>query len=140
MATKHKANKPQPDKVSIAIKLLYLALAIEIFQLILNASALSKLASFISVIITNVIILAILALFIFMIGKGKNWARYALLVYSVIFIPMSIYSMFQSPVQLNPFAIVISISTAALQIIALVLLFQKPSADWFKLKKRQSKA
>jgi hypothetical protein len=68
--------------------------------------------------------IGISCLFIYMIGKGKNWARITFLVLNIINIP------FTFPFEL--FDIVQLVVVTA----AVVLLFQETSSNWFRQMKQ----
>ena len=127
-------NKTRPDKVSTAVKLLYSTLVIGVVRLILEASTIAQTAPLGFIIFIGFFTLATSAFFMYMIGKGRNWARITFLVFVIIGIPLSILPLLQS-FATSPISGILGIGQAVLQIIALVFLFQKPSSDWFKLMK-----
>lgn len=130
-----KKNITRPNKVSIAIKLLYLALIIGAIRSIFEIFILTQTESinFIIFIILFVLaILAILAFFIYTIERGRNWARIIFLILSIVSIPFSISPLLQSLIT-NPIFGVIEMSQIGLEITALVFLFQKSSNKWFRL-------
>ncbi len=95
--------------------------------------------------------------FYYMIGKGRNWARMIFLILQIavtVFVVPSLFILFftEMPLPLwdahevlilapfppTPLSIahtILQIATAILQIVALVLLFQRDSSDWFKAMK-----
>ena len=75
--------------------------------------------------------LVIMWLFIFMIGKGRNWARITFLVLFIVGTPLSVLPLMQS-LGANPISGLLGIVQTIIQIVALVFLFQKPSSDWFR--------
>ncbi|MFP4402973.1 MAG: hypothetical protein ACOC3X_00320 [Nanoarchaeota archaeon] len=136
-------NIVRPNKVSIAVKLLWITIVVGIIRSIIELpntlEVLIEQGFYFGlaigfVIFTAFISLAIISFFIYMIGKGKNWARIIFLVLFIIGIPFSILPLVQS-LMANPISGIIAIGQTILQIVALVLLFQKSSSDWFKLMK-----
>ena len=75
----------------------------------------------------------------YMIGKGKNWARIVFLILMGAGVPLWIASMVQFlgrtsfAISLEVGVIALSFAVFILEIIALVLLFQRDSSHWFKL-------
>ena len=121
----------RPVKVGTAVILLYISLGIGILRGIMEASMLVQIASPAFVMLVTFFVLGIMWLFIYMIGEGRNWARITFLVFFIIGIPFSVLPMLQS-LAANPISGLLGIGQTALQIIALVFLFQKPSSDWFR--------
>ncbi len=83
---------------------------------------------------TNFILITVfglMALLIFYISKGKNWARVTFLVLFVIgslpSVPIVLGEFTRSPV-LGAFSAIQII----LQLVALYFIFTKPGSDWFK--------
>ena len=134
-------EKNKPDNVSTALILLWIMLAIGVINSIFTLSSSLKLANtsdldsgfLIGVLIfTLCFTLLFMAFFIWKIGQGKNWARITYLVLFILGVPFTIYSYLTSAV--STLLIILMIGQIILQIIALVLLFQKQSSDWFKSK------
>jgi hypothetical protein len=128
-------NKNQPDKVFIAIELLWISVALSVISIIFSFSSSLEVANasglgFLWLIVTLCLSFFLMAFFIWKIGQGKNWARITYLVLLIIGFPFTIYSYFTSA--LSVLAIVLSIFQEAMLIVALVFLFQKSSSDWFK--------
>lgn len=70
--------------------------------------------------------------FISKIHRGRNWARVTYLVLFLVGIPFGIAGMAKQLSAELPFSFVSGIAQYALQIIALVILFRKPSSEWFQ--------
>ena len=121
----------RPHKVGTAVKLLYITLGIGVLRSIMEASMHAEMASPAFVMFITFFVLGILWLFIFMIGKGRNWARITLLVLFIIGIPFSVLPLMHS-LAANPTSGLLGIAQTIIQIVALVFLFQKPSSDWFR--------
>jgi FtsH-binding integral membrane protein len=74
---------------------------------------------------------------IFKIDKGKNWAR---VTYAALFLaglPFTKLSLFTSFTK-NSFPAGIAIAQLLMQVVALILLFQKESTEWYKQMKRNA--
>ena len=121
----------RPEKVGTAVKLLYITLAIGVLRSIMEASMHAQIASPAFVMFITFFVLCIMWLLIYMIGKGRNWARITFLVLFIIGIPFSVLPLSQS-LAANPISGLLGIAQTVIQVVALVFLFQKPSADWFK--------
>lgn len=67
-----------------------------------------------------------------MILRGKNWARLLFLTFFLIGFPFSLPSIFMA-FQKSPIPSVFSLAQICLQMMAAVLLLQKPSRQWFKM-------
>ncbi len=90
-------TKNRPPKVSNAVTLLWAFIfiaAVVAFFRILNLPEEIPSGFIVSV---EIISLGVIAFFIFMIGKGKNWARIVFLILFILDVPLSILSIsFQS--------------------------------------------
>ncbi len=125
-------NQPtRPPRVGTAVKLLYITLGIGVLRSIMEASMYAEMASPAFVMLIMFFVLGIMWFFIFMIGKGRNWARITLLVLFIIGIPFIGLLQWQSSVA-NPISGLLGIAQIIMLIVALVFLFQKPSSDWFR--------
>ena len=124
--------------VGTAVTLLYITLGIGVVRSIMEASRNAQMASPGFVMFITFCVLGIMWFFIYMIGKGRNWARIIFLVLFIIGIPFSILPLLQS-MAANPISGLLGIGQTVIQIIALVFLFQKPSSIWFKEMKAQKR-
>ena len=121
----------RPPRVGTAVKLLYITLGIGVLRSIMDASMYTEMASPAFVMLISFFVLGVMGFFIFMIGKGRNWARISFLVFFIISIPFAAFPLMQS-VGANPISGRIGIIIIIIQIVALVFLFQKLSSDWFR--------
>lgn len=121
----------RPKKVGTAVKLLYITLGIGVLRSIMEASMQAQMASPAFVMFITFFVLGIMWLFIYMIGKGRNWARITFLVLFIVGIPLFVPPLLQS-LAVNPISGLLGIGQTVIQVIALVFLFQKPSSDWFR--------
>ncbi len=134
----------QPSKVSTAVYLLYLGLAIGLGNHLIHGSLVGSVAGE-SIgpreFVTLLIISAIHCWLYYMIGKGRNWARITALIPVIPEIAATAYlvilSLSQTPLS-EPVGIAeifLGIVTRILEIVAMVFLFQRDSSDWFKAMK-----
>ena len=121
----------RPPRVGTAVKLLYITLGIGVLRSIMDASMYTEMASPAFVMLITFFVLGLMGFFIFMIGKGRNWARITFLVFFIIGIPFAAFPLMQS-VGANPISGRIGVVQIIIQIVALVFLFQKLSSDWFR--------
>jgi len=132
-------QKIRPANVGTAVKLLYITLGIRVVWIIMAASRTAQMASPDYVMfIPRFFGLGIMWFFIYMIGKGRNWARITFLMLFIIGILFYILPLLQS-LAVNPISGSLGIGQTVIQIIALVFLFQKPSSIWFKVMKAQKR-
>lgn len=111
------------ENVSIAVKLLYLALFLGILSLIINASELLEIMSLGFFYYLLIFTYGFYFYIVYKIGEGKNWARITYLVLFIIGICLVVFSP-----TLNMLGSIVLI----LEIIALILLFGNKSSKWFK--------
>ncbi len=131
-------KKSRPDKVSTALTLLWISLAIGVLNSIINFSNSVDLAQGYGsgfVIFVTLFTLAFIAFFIYMIGEGKNWARITFLVLFILGIPFSVLPAIRLLIT-NPISGMFSVGISILQLIAIIFLFQKTSSDWFNSMKK----
>ena len=121
----------RPYKVTTAVKLLYITLGIGVLRGIMGSSTQAEVTSPAFVMFIAFFVLVVMWLFIFMIGKGRNWARITFLVLFIVGTPFSVLPLMQS-LGANPISGLLGIVQTIIQIVALVFLFQKPSSDWFR--------
>ena len=125
------AGQNRPAKVSLAVKLLYLSFYLGIIRAILMFNSVSGANSKFFAIVVLGTVLYFSWFLIFKIDKGKNWARvtYAVLfIAGLPFIKLSLFTSFTT----NPFPAGVAIAQLLMQIVALILLFQKESKGKLK--------
>ena len=129
----NQAQRSRPDKVSMAVKLLYVTLGIGVLRFIIDPSSLSQIAQMDLEVFVGITAFSFILIwfFIYMIGKGRNWARIILLVSFIIGTPFAVPILLQSLVE-KSISGLLTTGTLVLQGIALVFLFQKPSSEWFR--------
>jgi len=121
-------------KVDTAVKLLYATLGIGIIRSIIEVPRhAASSVGFVLFIMFSVF--GLMWFLIYMIGKGRNWARITFLIMFILGVPLSILPMIQSLTH-DPVSGILGLVQAAMQIIAIVLLFQGASSAWFKVIKQ----
>ncbi len=129
----------RPINVGIAVKLLYISLGIQFVNTVLEMVSIhaQKPSSLFLTIMTFItfFLLWVMWFVIYMIGRGHNWGRLTFLVFFAVGMLLFRFRDLQD-VAANPIFGLLGIAQTAIQIIALVFLFQKSSSDWFRERKR----
>ena len=124
-------NVEKPSQIKSAVNLLWASLAIGFVKLIMDMQHLGPQASPAFTIYILISVIAVMALLIVFISKGKNWARITFLVSFVLgslpSIPLVLGEFNRSPV-LGAFSLI----QIVIQVVALYIVFTKPGATWFK--------
>jgi len=129
----------RPAKVVLALKMLYLVVGIGIIRTIMTVIRHADVRSPHFLINTKILIYTVSLFLIYQIGKGKNWARWLLVVILAFSIPLNILPSFGS-ISHNPVHALLLFLQLALYIVALVFLFHGSSSGWFgagKVSKKQ---
>ena len=129
----------RPEKVSLAIKLLYLVVGVGILRTVMTVMRHADVRSPHFLISIKVVLLAVSIFLIYQVGKGRNWARWSLMVILVINIPLTILPAFES-YSIVPVYTLLGFLQIGLYIFALVLLFHAGSSKWFSMLKKASKS
>ena len=124
-----KALSDKPAKVVTAVKLLYLMIAIGMIRTAMTVLRHADVRSPYSLIFTKVLIYAASLFLIYQISKGKNWARWLLLIIFAIAFPLSVLPTFDA-VTHNPVHSLLGLLQLGLYIIAMVYLFHRSSTEW----------
>jgi len=119
----------RPDKVVTAVKLLYLMIAIGMIRTAMTVLRHADVRSPYSLIFTKLLIYAASLFLIYQISKGKNWARWLLLIIFAIAFPLSVMPTFDA-ITHNPVHGLLGLLQLGLYIIAMVYLFQRSSSEW----------
>ena len=132
MSTAPKPNSTHiPIKIASAVRLLWISL---IFGIIRSVFEIAKVEEVIGIIIGVGIalpIISIVALLIYMIGKGRNWARITYLVLFIVGFALGVPALVIS-VFTNPLFTVLRLGETILTGIGLILLFRSTSSNWFQ--------
>jgi len=120
-----------PAKVALSIKLFYSIICIGIIRAIIVVVRHWEVRTPDFFILIKSLFFGVSIFLVFFTGKGRNWARWALVVIMAISIPLTILPMFSSLAH-NPIPNLLGLVQAFLFIWALALLFHTTSTAWFK--------
>ena len=129
MSTREDSERPQ--KVLVAVNMLYLLLAIGIVRTGMTVIRHADVRSPYFFISVKLMIYAVTALLIYQISKGKNWARWLLLGFVSIALPLSILPTLDAFAH-NPVHTLLGILQLGLYAVAMLFLFQRSSSVWFR--------
>ena len=121
-------------KIVLAIRMFYLVVGIGIVRTTMTVIRHADVRSPHSFIFTKFLIYTAILFLIHQVGKGKNWARWVLVVILAISIPLTILPNFAATFH-NPIHTLFGFLQLALYIAAPVLLFHKSSFGWFGARK-----
>jgi hypothetical protein len=128
----------RPVKVVHAQKMLYLVVGIGIVRTMMTVIRHADVRSPYFLIFTKLLLYAASVFLIYQIGKGRNWAKWSVVVLFAISIPMYILPNFDAMFH-NPIHSLLGFLSLGLYIVALVFLFQESSSAWFKAGKVSDK-
>jgi len=134
-----KALSERPPKVVLAVKFFYLVVGIGIIRAAMTILRHADVRSPYFLILTKLIIYAGSLYLIYQLNKGRNWARWLLVVIFVIAIPLVILPAFVSYSH-NPVDTLAGFIQTALYIIGLAFLFHRSSSSWFGAEKISKKS
>jgi predicted MFS family arabinose efflux permease len=134
-----KALSERPSKVALAVKLFYLVVGVGIVRAVITIMRHADVRSPYFLIYTKLIIYAGSLYLIYQLSKGKNWARWLLVVIFIIAIPLTILPAFASYSH-NPVDALLGFIQIAFYIIGLVFLFHGSSSHWFGAEKISKKS
>ena len=130
----------RPGKVGQALILLYGTLGIGLLLSFISTvqiekaygiSGEDKLDAIFLVLLGSSIGLFLGWFFIYMIGKGRNWARITFLILFSLGVPLTVLPLLKS-LQANPVIGLIQVAQTIMQLLALIFLFEKSSSEWFR--------
>jgi uncharacterized membrane protein YfcA len=128
------ALSERPPKVSLAVKFFYVIVGIGIIRATMTIIRHADVRSPYFLIYTKLIIYAGSLYVIYQLHKGRNWARWSMVVIFIIAIPLTILPAFAS-LSHNPVDTLLGFIQTALYIIGLVFLFHRSSSSWFGAEK-----
>jgi uncharacterized membrane protein YjdF len=131
-----KTLSERPSKVALAVKFFYLVVGAGIIRAVMTIIRHADVRSPHFLIYTKLIIYAGSLYLIYQLNKGRNWARWWLLVIFIIAIPLVILPAFASYSH-NPVDALIAFIQTALYIIGMVFLFHRSSSNWFGAEKTE---
>ena len=120
----------KPAKVILAAKLLYLVVGIGIIRASLRVIRHADVRSPDFLIFTKLLVYTASLFLIYQMGKGKDWARWSLVVIFAIGIPLTVLPAFES-IPHNPIHAILGFLQLGLYIVALLFLFHRSSSGWF---------
>jgi peptidoglycan/LPS O-acetylase OafA/YrhL len=124
----------KPPKVALAEKLFYLIVGIGILRTAYTVVRHLDVRSPDFLIMTKFFSYAISVYLIYLVGKGKNWARWLLLIIFIVCIPLIILPFF-GMLSNNPISGALGLTQLGLYLAGLMLVFHQSSRDWFTQKK-----
>ncbi len=137
MSTKELSESPA--KVTNAVKMLYLVVAIGVIRAAITVIRHWDVRSPNFLIFVKLLIYSASLYLIFEVGKGKNWARWSLVGILVVSIPLTILPNFDS-ITHYPIHAIFGFLQLGLYIVAMLFLFHESSTGWFgagKISKQQ---
>lgn len=134
------ANVPRPPEVALACRILWIVFVLGFVTLLpsvrgewwLPHDGGDDSAMAASMVMAGVLS-AIFAFFVWYTGRGRNWARWALLAY-LIFGWIVMVADFPRSVSATPIAALLDVVMAVTEVWACHLLFRGPGAAWFSQK------
>ena len=120
----------KPAKVVLAARMLYFVVGIGIIRTTMTVIRHADVRSPEFLIITKFLIYAASLFLIYQIGKGRNWARWSLVVILFISIFLLFIPSFES-FSHNPVHTLLVFLQYTLYIVALLFLFHRSSSGWF---------
>lgn len=129
-----KALSERPLKVAHAVKIFYVIVGIGVIRAVMTIIRHADVRSPYFLIYTKLIIYAGSLFVIYQLSKGRNWARWLMVVIFIIAIPLTILPAFASYSH-NPVDALLAFLQTALYIIGMVFVFHRSSSKWFSAKK-----
>ncbi len=124
----------KPSKVVLAVKLFYLIVGIGLIRTVMTIIRHADVRTPYFLIFIKLIFYTISVYLIHQIGKGKNWARFSMVIIFIAAIPLSILPTFTSFSQ-YPVQTTLSYIQIVLYVIGLVFLFHGSASKWFMQRK-----
>jgi hypothetical protein len=134
-----KALSERPLKVAHAVKIFYVIVGVGIIRAVITIIRHADVRSPYFLIYTKLIIYAGSLYVIYQLSKGRNWARWVLVVIFIIAIPLVILPAFES-FSHNPVDTLLGFVQTVLYIIGLVFVFHRSSSNWFGAEKISKKS
>ena len=127
-------NLARPREVLYAVQLTFVSLAFSLVLLPLRRPDFWKPQVMILGIFAILMTLSFTGLLLFKIWRGHNWARLLYIILFFIGAPFAFPGLL-AVFQKSPILAVIRLLQLSLQLMAVVLLLQKPTRDWFRMLK-----
>ncbi|MCD6388772.1 MAG: hypothetical protein J7L69_05120 [Desulfobulbaceae bacterium] len=122
-----------PEKVALATKVLYSIIAINFIRIMITVFRHWGVRTPDFLVFTSIFLWVISFFLIYQINKGKNWARWSMVLIFAISIPLSILPTLSSLTH-NPIPNLLRLLQVVLYIWTLILLFHTTSTRFFKNK------
>ena len=119
-----------PQKVDLAVKLLYGVVALGIVRAVMNAINHIDVRSIGLVHLGHALVFAVSGYLIYQISKQQSWARMTVLAILIIDIPLTVLPMLDS-LKHSPLNNGLGLVQAGVFIAAMVLLYRPESSLWF---------
>jgi len=120
----------RPAKVTLAVKMFYLVCGIGVVRTTITVLRHIDVRSPDTLIVTKLLLYAVSIFLIYQTGKGKNWARWAMVTLFVGCLPIEILPLFEE-LSHNPVNAFLGCVSLGLYLVGLVFLFLKESSAWF---------
>ncbi|NOR22923.1 MAG: hypothetical protein GQ542_00770 [Desulforhopalus sp.] len=120
----------RPSKVGLAVKMFYFVVVLGVLRTAFTVVRHLEVRSPDFMIITKFISYALSLYLIYLVGKGKNWARWLLVIIFIGCIPVTILPFFEL-IPENLVSSILGLGQLVLYSTGLVLLFHQSSRQWF---------
>ena len=124
-------DQERPAKIGSAVALMYMVVILGIVRTTMTVMRHLEVRTPDLYIISKGSIYVFSIFLIYMVGKGHNWARWALLVILGIAIPLGVLPTFDSMEHNSVHALLGFVQIAGF-VVAVFILFQRQSSEWFK--------
>jgi hypothetical protein len=123
-----------PEKVILAAKLFYIVIGMGFVRMVITVVRHWDVRTPDVFILSKLVLWSVSLFFVYQVSKGKNWARWIMVVMFIIAIPMAILPRISS-LSHTLIPNLLGLVQVFLYVWAIVLLFQATSNAWFKEKK-----
>lgn len=120
----------RPSEVGVAVKMFYFIVVVGVLRTALTVVRHLEVRSPDFLIITKFISYALSLYLIFLVGQGKNWARWLLVMIFFGCIPLTILPFFDLISEIHVDSL-LGLGQLVLYAMGLILLFQRSSRQWF---------
>lgn len=120
----------RPSEVGVAVKMFYFIVVVGVLRTALTVVRHLEVRSPDFLIITKFISYALSLYLIFLVGQGKNWARWLLVMIFIGCIPLTILPFFDLISEIHVDSL-LGLGQLVLYAMGLILLFQRRSRRWF---------
>ena len=128
------APMPKPEKIVLAMKLLYLIVGIGVLHTAITILRHVDVRTPHFLIVVKLSVYAISLFIIYQVGKGRNWARWSLIGIFVVCLPLTILPAFRA-FSHNPIVSSMMFLQLVLYLMALGLMFHSTTKSYFDKEK-----